>query len=241
MAFPCYLQTPLKAYLQSFYSSWPSNALDLQNPVFQPNTENITWTIEMLEVSLLFLFCLEVYWETFGTGQWWQQQQEGHGLLMLFNIITVSVFFFFPPVSVLMFVGVCACPGWCLCVVRGGSSQTDNDRGGRTESERDECSVYWNKCKDRLQCQTGRACAPTCVCVLIVLSSDWLLSHTHVCEKVCFKHQFPLVTSEENWLFFKLSLPPVMICIGQPFITKSQRGVPEFANQQPAQHWSPQQ
>lgn len=149
--------------------------------------------------------------------------------------------FFFPPVSVLMFVGVCACPGWCLCVVRGGSSQTDNHRGGRTESERDECSVYWNKCKDRLQCQTGRACAPTCVCVLIVLSSDWLLSHTHVCEKVCFKHQFPLVTSEENWLFFKLSLPPVMICIGQPFITKSQRGVPEFANQQPAQHWSPQQ
>lgn len=154
---------------------------------------------------------------------------------------SVCVFFFFPPVSVLMFVGVCACPGWCLCVVRGGSSQTDNHRGGRTESERDECSVYWNKCKDRLQCQTGRACAPTCVCVLIVLSSDWLLSHTHVCEKVCFKHQFPLVTSEENWLFFKLSLPPVMICIGQPFITKSQRGVPEFANQQPAQHWSPQQ
>lgn len=106
-----------------------------------------------------------------------------------------------------MFVGVCACPGGCLCVVRGGSSQTDNHRGGRTESERDECSVYWNKCKDRLQCQTGRACAPTCVCVLIVLSSDWLLFHTHVFEKVCFKHQFPLVTSEENWLFFKLSPP----------------------------------
>lgn len=34
MAFPCYLQAPLKAYLQTFYSSWPSNALDLQNPVF---------------------------------------------------------------------------------------------------------------------------------------------------------------------------------------------------------------
>lgn len=95
MAFPCYLQVPLKAYLQTFYSSWPSNALDLQNPVFfQSNTENITFMVEMLEVSLLFLFFQEVYWETFGAGQWWQPQQEGHGLLMLFNIITVSVFLF---------------------------------------------------------------------------------------------------------------------------------------------------
>lgn len=108
MAFPCYLQTPLKAYLQSFYSSWPSNALDLQNPVFQPNTENITFMVEMLEVSLLFLFCQEVYWETFGAGQWWQQQQEGHGLLMLFNIITVSVFcFFFPCLCVDVCGGMC--------------------------------------------------------------------------------------------------------------------------------------
>lgn len=75
------------------------------------------------------------------------------------------------------------CPSVCVCAcvyvfaiaAACGSSQTDNHRGGRAKSERHECSVYWNKCKDRLQCQTGRASAPplcvfdcpSCLCALI--------------------------------------------------------------------------
>lgn len=105
--------------------------------------------------------------------------RQEHDLLIHFNIITVCIFFPSSCRCLWRYVRV-SMRGCVLCVVTCGSSQTDNHRGGRTESERDECSVYWNKCKDRLQCQTGRACAALCVCVSIVLmvSSDWLLFHT---------------------------------------------------------------
>lgn len=114
--------------------------------------------------------------------------RKGHDLLIHSNIITDCISF--PLVLLWMSVAVCACPCGCLrvvCAVTRGSSQTDNHRGGRTESERDECSVYWNKCKDRLQCQAGRACAPFCVCVCVHSAHAlWSasISHTHECIKV---------------------------------------------------------
>lgn len=114
--------------------------------------------------------------------------RKGHDLFIHFTITTDCIS---PPpplsscqclwrcVRVPVGVGACVCCGARWLVAH--SSQTDNHRGGWTESERDECSVYWNKCKDRLQCQTGRACAPFCVCVFIVLMlPDRLLFHTRM-------------------------------------------------------------
>lgn len=142
----------------------------------------------MLE-SLLIL-CVEVntlklYWMSFGFEYMWQQQQQQE-VARLLNPLQRNHSLYFSLLS------SSCCPWWCVCVcdvclwlfvylVFGGSSQTDNHRGGRTESERDECSVYWNKCKDRLQCQTGRACAPrVCLYIALVLSSDWLHMHARV-------------------------------------------------------------
>lgn len=90
--------------------------------------------------------------------------RKGHGLSVPFNILTTCVL---SSPCLWPCVCVCVCLSGCLCVLACGSSQTDNHRGGRAKSKRDECSVYWNECKDRLQCQTGRIC----VCVRSALIS----------------------------------------------------------------------
>lgn len=139
---------------------------------------------------------------------------RGHGLLVHFDVITVCVFF--PPSCLL--VGICG-DVWVwvfvrLCAVICDSSQTDNHRGGRTKSKRHECPFYWNECKDRLQCQTGRACARVCVCVwvrvflVLVLSSHQFLIHTCMSAlTVCLN-----VTSSggkrEVGIIFSSFLPP---------------------------------
>lgn len=88
-------------------------------------------------------------------GQQWRQE----GARLISPLQYTHNLCSFLPVSVCLWPRVC--PSGCLCVPACGSLQTDNHRGGRAKSKRDECSVYWNECKDRLQCQTGRIC----VCV----------------------------------------------------------------------------
>lgn len=102
--------------------------------------------------------------------------RKGHGLSVHFNIFTTCIL---PS----LYLCVCgnmwdACPSGRMCVLACGSLQTDNHRGGRAESKRDECSVYWNERKDRLQCQTGRMCVCVCACVRSALRSLINISFT---------------------------------------------------------------
>lgn len=126
--------------------------------IFSPNPTPAVTVVALSWHSEKAAGCLLVKRKSGGSSS-----RKGHGLLIHFNI---NSRLYFPP-SLLSRVSVAM-----LCVslwvfVTCGSSQTDNYRGGRTESKRHECSVYWNKCKDRLQCQTGRACAPFCLCVCL--------------------------------------------------------------------------
>lgn len=125
--------------------------------------------------------------------------RKGHGLSVHFNIFTTCILSLSVSVCLWQHVG-CVSLWAYVCVLACGSLQTDNHRGGRAESKRDECSVYWNERKDRLQCQTGRMCVCVCVHVYVVPCVRWSASLSHWHENINREHEMLFV-----YLLFKLS------------------------------------
>lgn len=80
---------------------------------------------------------------------------------------------------------MCLVLKFLFCVLL--SVQANNYRRRWTESQRPECSVYWHQCKDRLQCQAGRAWCIHGVAFVMVFSypafllDNWL--HASVMKK----------------------------------------------------------